>query len=90
MQAKNTLILSVLCFVLGACSISVEGEGEHYRARNHHWDGGQATVKLPNGESVTFGCPEGTSLFIRDDSDKGGDLVYGCRAGNHADDMAQD
>ncbi|WP_020398048.1 hypothetical protein [Kordiimonas gwangyangensis] len=81
MRAKDALILSILGLGLGACSISVEGEGNGYGPRHHNWDGGRATVKLPDGDKVTFGCPEGTTLFVRDRTDKGGDLVYGCRTG---------
>jgi len=85
MRAKDALILSVLSLGLGACSISVEGEDSHYRPHRADWDGGRATVKLSDGERVTFGCPDGTSLFVRDRRDKGGELVYGCRTGGDAD-----
>ncbi|WP_262691875.1 hypothetical protein [Kordiimonas aestuarii] len=84
MRAKDALILSILSVGLGACSISVEGEDRGYGPRHYDWDGGQATVKLPDGQRVKFGCPDGTSLFVRDRTDKGGELVYGCRTGGGA------
>ncbi|WP_417449302.1 hypothetical protein [Kordiimonas sp.] len=86
MRAKDALILSILSVGLGACSISIDGEdASHYSSRQHDWDGGRATVKLPDGERVKFGCPKGASLFVRDRTDKGGELVYGCRTGGGAD-----
>jgi hypothetical protein len=36
-------------------------------------------VTLPDGERVRFSCPESSSLFIDDNTDEGGELVYGCR-----------
>lgn len=81
MRAKDALILSILGLGLGACSISIDGEDASHYSSNHRWDGGRATVKLPDGDKVTFGCPEGTTLFVRDRTDKGGELVYGCRTG---------
>ena len=85
MRIKDAILVSTLCLGLGACSISIDGEDGHYSPSRHDWDGGRATVKLPDGDRVSFGCPEGTSLFIRDNTGKGGELVYGCCTGRGAD-----
>lgn len=79
MKVTNALIVSAAGLMLGACSISIDGESTHHRYDDYT---DHMTITLPNGETDRFSCPQGTSAFVVNKVADGGGLVYGCRTGD--------
>lgn len=76
MRVTNALIVSTAGLMLGACSISIDGESTHHRYDDYT---DYMSVTLPNGDTDRFSCPEGTNAFVVNKMAENGGLVYGCR-----------
>jgi len=84
MRPINALIVSTACFMLGACSISVDDDGI-YSGRDHHRSSKDyVSVTLPSGDKDGFSCPDEMDVFIVDATEEGKGLIYGCRSKNAA------
>ncbi len=76
MKVTNALIVSAACLMLGACSVSIEGEGTHHSYSDYS---DHMTITLPNGDVDRFSCPKGTNAFVVNNVAEGKGMMYGCR-----------
>jgi hypothetical protein len=81
MKLVKLVVLTATVFALGACSIRVDEGNGRYRHHSNSWKGDNVTTSLPNGNSVSFGCPSDMTAFVVT-SDDDGQAIYGCRTNN--------
>ncbi|UTW55972.1 hypothetical protein [Kordiimonas sp. SCSIO 12610] len=81
MKLVKFAALAATVFALGACSIRVDEGNGRYRHHSDSWNGDAVTASLPNGNSVSFGCPSNMTAFVVTSDDEG-QAIYGCRTSN--------
>jgi hypothetical protein len=80
MKIFKLALVAATALGLGACSIQVDEGSGHYRHHSNKWDGGGVTAALPNGDTVSFGCPSDMKAFVVSNGRGHDGVIYGCRS----------